>query len=289
MDILGLEDNVIRWLDGSDALGANRFAVLGNPAMHSLSPTIQTRFAKSFGDTIDYRAVNVPESCFENVVKRFFDGGGTGLNITAPFKGRAHDIADLKAARADFAKAANVLWQDGFGNLVADNTDGHGLRADLELNLNWPIRDQKILIFGAGGAVQGILFSLLEQAPARIHIANRTSARALALANNWGTKVTGSGFDSLPDLPWDLVINSVSSSWTEEILVLPALKECAQTKGYDLLYGKASAAFFSWARTQRFGAVSDGLGMLVEQAAESYRLWRGSSPETRSIIEALRI
>jgi shikimate dehydrogenase len=266
----------------------DRYVVIGNPVSHSLSPAIHASFAKAEGEAIDYRALLVPLGEFAGHARRFFDAGGRGANVTLPFKVDAFDFADEKSERAQLAGAANVLSQRE-GRIEADNTDGAGLVVDLTANLRVQLRGRRVLMLGAGGAARGVIAPLLELRPACLVIANRTSGRAREIAQRFAAlgPVEAAGLDEIPRQPYDLVINATSTSTRGESLALPAHVLGAGTLAYDMAYGLSARAFLDQAR--RFGArACDGLGMLVEQAAESYLLWRGRRPATRPVLEELR-
>ena len=270
----------------------DRFAVVGNPIGHSLSPAIHTAFAQQTNQAIDYRTALVEVDLFEQWVHQFFDEGGHGLNVTLPFKTRAFALANQASPRAQAAEAANFLMRDEAGDIIADNTDGRGLVADMTVNAGWPLHDARILILGAGGAVRGVLPALLAEAPQCVFVANRTPERAQQLAERWSSDaiaVSGGGYHDVPLVAWDVVINGTSTGLSNQ---MPALSSsmifAPQCRGYDMAYGRAPTPFMAWAREQGVAEVMDGLGMLVEQAAESFFLWRGEYPETPSVVSSLR-
>ena len=267
-----------------------RFAVLGNPIAHSKSPEIHGKFAAECGHEIDYQRVLVNAGQIDTVVTDFFTAGGVGLNVTAPFKGEAFALAQVRTPAAVDAQAANTLWQDDQGRICAHTTDGSGLLRDLEVNLGWGITDANILLLGAGGAMRGIVSALCEQIPRSIHVANRTTQRAFDLIRLFEGrgKLTASGLDAIPKTPWDLVINGLSSGWQEGFpdIAIPAL--AATASAYDLIYSDQPTAFIQWSDNRGFKKTSDGLGMLVEQAADSYAIWHGERPETAGVLADLR-
>ena len=224
---------------------------------------------------------------FASACDEFFNNGGKGLNVTVPFKQQACAYADRISERAKLAQAANTLsCKDGL--IYADNTDGAGLTQDMEERLKWPIAGQRILILGAGGAVRGVLKPLLDRNPAEIVIANRTEAKALALADDfsvYGT-VKGRNFSALQG-SFDLIINATSASLTGKLPAVPNSIIKPQSRVYDMAYGNEDTVFIAWAKSMGAGACSDGLGMLVGQAAESFFIWRGVRPETAAVIEQL--
>jgi len=267
-----------------------RFAVLGNPIKQSRSPFIHSAFAAQCDLALTYRAVRVDLDDFERCARAFFEGGGVGLNITVPFKERAAALAATLTPRAERAGAANTLYRDPDGRICGDNTDGIGLVRDMIANLGWRVQGLDLLIIGAGGAVRGILELLLREQPARIHIVNRTVERAQALVDEFGGlgTLTAGSFDALEDCQFDLLINASSASLQGEMPPLaPGLlrEKCCC---YDLSYGAEPTAFMRWAAQHTAWAVSDGLGMLVEQAAESFYVWHHQRPETRPVIQDLR-
>lgn len=267
------------------------FAVLGNPIKHSKSPIIHKAFAAQFDEDIQYRALRVDVEDFEETVGRFFEAGGAGLNVTVPFKERAYAMAAEVSDRARRAGAANVLVCNEAQQLLADNTDGVGMIRDMVANQGWQIGGRRTLILGAGGAVRGILEPLLRERPAEVFIANRTSARGQSLAAEFadiGVPISGGGLGDWPDQPWDLIINGTSAGLTGELPDLGDVQLSDRCCCYDMLYGAAPTPFMRWAASHAVWAVSDGLGMLVEQAAESYWLWRRRRPETRPVIQHIR-
>ncbi len=269
-----------------------RFAVVGNPIEHSLSPLIHSSFAQQSGRQIDYRAELVDLDTFETWVTAFFQQGGRGLNVTLPFKTRAYELAHEVSDRARAAGAANFLAQNAAGQILADNTDGKGMVTDMTDNAGWLLNGARVLVLGAGGAVKGVIPSLLQAAPECIVVANRTAARAEALASEWinqSIPVSGGSYELALTTPWDVVVNGTSTGLSNEMPALPAEVILAEgCRCFDMAYGKGPTPFMSWGADQGATAVRDGLGMLVEQAAESFCLWLGDYPETRPVISALR-
>ena len=270
----------------------DRFAVVGNPIGHSLSPTIHSAFAQQTNQAIDYQAVLIAVDVFEQWVQQFFDEGGHGLNVTLPFKTRAFALADQATPRAQAAGAANFLMCDEAGSIIADNTDGKGLVTDMTVNAGWPLRDTRILILGAGGAVRGVIPALLAEAPHCVFVANRTPDRAQQLAEQWASNavpVSGGGYHEVPTEPWDVIINGTSTGLSNEMPAIPdSMAFAPLCRAYDMAYGRAPTPFMAWASARGVAEVLDGLGMLVEQAAESFFLWRGEYPETISVVSSLR-
>lgn len=268
------------------------YAVFGNPIEHSLSPTIHQQFAAQFDAAITYDKQLVDVDGFDAAASAFFAAGGAGLNITAPFKSDAYNFADQLSDRAALAGAVNTLIARS-GLIEGENTDGCGLLNDLSQNLNWPLRDKRILVLGAGGAVRGVLAPLINAQPASIVIANRTVSKAEQLidlfsanAHDSSTSLAAHAYNDLPTT-FDVIINATSASLGGSELSLPAgLFDHAYC--YDMVYGKTPTAFLQQAASQGAKSIADGLGMLVEQAAESFFLWRGSRPQTAPVIRAIR-
>ena len=273
--------------DNTDA--RDEYAVMGNPIAHSKSPRIHSLFAQQTGEPIHYRAILVEVGKLPEAVADFVAGGGKGLNITVPFKRDAWELVDERSRRAERAGAVNTIKIEP-GRLFGDNTDGVGLVNDLRHNLQIPLQDRRILLMGAGGAARGVLAPLLEQEPALLVIANRTPERAVDLAAEFadlGT-VQGCGFDALENLQFDVLINATAASLQGDLPPLPDGIVAEGACAYDMMYGARPTAFMKWAQWQGAEKVSDGLGMLVEQAAESFYIWRGVRPETRPVIAQLR-
>jgi shikimate dehydrogenase len=268
----------------------DRYAVMGNPVAHSLSPAIHGEFARRHRQRMVYEAIQVDPGGFAQAVGNFQAAGGRGLNITLPFKQQAHALVDERSARATRAGAVNTV-AFGPGGSFGDNTDGAGLLRDLTANLGIAIRSRRVLLLGAGGAARGVLGPLLDQGPAELVIANRTADRADELRGLFApaaaTRLTSCGFDGLGGRAFDLLINATSASLNDQSLPLPASVLAPGCCCYDMVYGAGPTAFVRWAG--RHGArAADGLGMLVEQAAESFALWRGLRPETVPVIAWLR-
>lgn len=268
----------------------DKYAVIGNPIEHSRSPEIHAAFAIQTGETIEYgRILGDPEN-FPGDVRRFLAEGGRGLNVTVPFKEQAWRLADELSPRAHTAGAVNTLIRLENNLLRGDNTDGVGLVRDLRVNQGFRFEAKRILMLGAGGAVRGVMRPLLEQRPKRVIIANRTEAKAYSLAQGLAQygQVAGCGFDDLEGMQFDLIINGTAAGLSGEA---PAIPGDLLAKGgwcYDMLYSSASTPFQIWGREHRAARSLDGLGMLVEQAAESFQLWRGVLPETAPVIAMLR-
>jgi shikimate dehydrogenase len=264
----------------------DRYAVAGNPVSHSLSPRIHALFARAMGDAIEYTTLLV-EGTFEASARAFFGSGGRGLNVTLPCKVDALAFASRASERARVAGAANFLAARGNG-IEADNTDGAGLVADLERNARFAIAGKRILLVGAGGAARGVMAPLLEARPAMLVVANRTAARAAELARRFAARgaVRGVGLDAIPHESFDLLLNATSTSVHGEPFPLPREAMARGALAYDMAYGAPARSFVDLARGAGFAAC-DGLGMLVEQAAESFQLWRGHRPETAPVLAEL--
>ncbi len=267
-----------------------RYAVMGNPVAHSKSPAIHKLFAHQFSHNIEYIALWVDTDGFVDAVQQFRAEGGKGFNITVPFKLEAFELADNLSDRAKLAGAVNTIRFEPDGKIFGDNTDGTGLVHDLTKNLNVQLRGKKILVLGAGGAVHGVLGPLLKQNPAMLVIANRTLSKAKDLAQTFASygKVEAVGYDDLVGKRFDVVINGTSASLKGEMPPLPVNLFANNAVAYDMMYGDKPTPFLEWAMLHDAATAADGLGMLVEQAAESYLLWRGVRPETKHVIAALR-
>jgi shikimate dehydrogenase len=267
----------------------DHYAVIGNPIAHSKSPEIHAAFARQTGQRMDYgRLLGSPED-FAGDVRAFVADGGRGLNVTVPFKQQAWALLADRSERAEAAGAVNTIIVLDDGRLRGDNTDGVGLVRDLADNNGFACAGKRVLLLGAGGAARGVLGALLDAGPAALTIANRTAHKAVALAQAVGDqRVDGRGLDALAGHSFDLIINATSSGLDGAVPDLPEGVLAAGGWAYDMLYGDAPTPFCCWAEAQGAVRVLDGLGMLVEQAAESFRLWRGVRPETGPVIAALR-
>ncbi len=268
------------------------YAVVGNPISHSKSPRIHSLFASETGEPVEYTAIQAPLDDFAGTVRQFFERGGKGLNVTVPFKEEAWKLADRRTERAQNAGAANTLYLDDEGRLTADNTDGCGIVRDLVVNHGVVLGQARILVLGAGGAVRGVLGPILAEHPAAITIANRTVAKADALVKLFKpvageTALSACGFEQ-PREPFDVIINGTSASLQGDLPPLSPEVLGEQTVVYDMMYSLQTTTFNQWALEQGAQNVHDGLGMLVEQAAESFRIWRGVNPATGPVIEELR-
>lgn len=268
----------------------DQYAVFGNPVKHSKSPQIHAAFAEQTGQELHYRAHKVEIGRFAEAARQFFGNGGKGLNITVPFKLDAFGFADDLSGRARQAGAVNTLAMEENGRIYGDNTDGVGMVRDIHENLGWELQDRRILILGAGGAVRGILGPLLKQRPRHILIANRTVEKARELAGQFAElgEVNGCHYSDLAGGQFDLIINGTSTSMSGELPPLPSFILSNEGCAYDMMYAAQPTPFMSWAASETAWAVSDGLGMLVEQAAESFCIWRGVRPDTRPVIDMIR-
>ena len=272
----------------------DQYAVFGNPIEHSKSPQIHRQFAEQNQQSISYNKQLVPEGGFNSAADAFFGSNGKGLSVTVPFKQDAYRYADHTTDRARRAGAVNTLALQTDGKVLGDNTDGVGLVTDIKHNLGWEIRHKRVLILGAGGAVRGILEPLLAEQPQHIVIANRTVDKALQLAKQFAELgyLLGCGYDMLAEQSFDLIINGTSAGLQGQLPPLPD-SLLATDNGtvnsvcYDMMYGAQPTVFVQWAQ-QRGALASDGLGMLVEQAAEAFALWRGVRPQTDNVMQSLR-
>lgn len=268
----------------------DRYAVFGQPINHSKSPRIHQLFAEQTGQALLYTAREVSAEQFTSTAEAFFAQGGKGLNCTVPLKELAWAWATHKTERAQLSKAVNTLTVQADGSVLGDNTDGCGLVTDLLVNHGIALTGARILLLGAGGASRGILAPILEQSPASVLIANRTVNKAAVLATEFVHKgaISGCGFtDLIACTPFDVILNATSASLSGQLPPLPVGLLAEQGVCYDLAYGNEPTAFVRWGRQQQALKSLDGLGMLVEQAAEAFFIWRGVRPETQSVIALL--
>jgi shikimate dehydrogenase len=268
----------------------DRYAVIGNPIAHSKSPQIHTAFARQTGEALEYDRILAQAERFSQTVEDFFAAGGRGLNVTVPFKEAAWRLADECSPRAELAQAVNTLIPLSDGRLRGDNTDGAGLVRDLAKNQGFDFVGRRVLLLGAGGAARGVLRPLLDTGLAELTIANRTAdkARELAAATGQAAVVRGCGLPDLAGGSFDLIVNATSAGLTGEVAPIP--DTCLARHGwvYDMVYGDSPTPFCRWGLERGAARALDGLGMLVEQAAESFRLWRGVRPDTAPVIAKLR-
>lgn len=267
----------------------DNYAVFGQPISHSKSPRIHTLFAEQTGQLMDYAAQEVSAENFTAATTDFFAEGGKGLNCTVPLKELAWQYADQLTERARLAKAVNTLTRQADGSILGDNTDGIGLLNDLTVNHGITLKGVKILILGAGGATRGIVPPLQEQQPSSLIIANRNIGKAQAIAADFAAlgKVQACDYASLMDRQFDLIINATSASLSGDLPPLPAALLKAGGSCYDLAYANQATAFVTWGLTNNAAHSLDGLGMLVEQAAEAFFIWRGVRPHTAPVIGLL--
>jgi shikimate dehydrogenase len=267
----------------------DRYAVIGNPIEHSKSPLIHAAFARQTGQDLSYGAILGPLDGFAATVAKFRSEGGKGMNITVPFKVEAWQAANRLTERARLAQAVNTLKFGDNGEIYGDNTDGAGLVRDITLNLGCRLEGKTILLMGAGGAARGVLLPLLEQRPAALFIVNRTADKARELQGQFSAygHIESGGYPDLAGRRFDAVINATSSGLSDELPPLPPGIFASGALAYDMMYGRETP-FLAFARKNGASVVADGLGMLVEQAAESFFLWRGVRPETAPVIGQLR-
>ena len=266
-----------------------RYCVFGNPIGHSKSPAIHARFAEQTGEAIIYEARLAPLDGFAGSVRSFIAEGGLGANVTVPFKEEAFRLCSGHSERARLAGAVNTLSFSN-GEVLGDNTDGAGLVRDLAINLKLPLKGRRILLLGAGGAARGALAPLLEEAPELLVVANRTAGKAADLAAHFAAlgPTHGCGYADLAGQCFDIVINATSASLNGEVPPLPSGIFCNGALAYDMMYGKGDTPFLASASAQGVSKLADGLGMLVEQAAEAFFLWRGVRPQTAPVLGELR-
>lgn len=263
---------------------SERYAVIGHPVAHSMSPEIHAEFARATGQEMEYGRIEAPLDGFAAAVDAFRAAGGRGLNVTLPFKGEAWAYAMRVSERARVARAVNTLRFEGVES-CGDNTDGIGLVRDLTQNLGFVLQGRRVLLMGAGGAAQGVIGELLAAGIAELVIANRTVGKAQALAARF-SGAAGCGYEALAGRRFDLVVNATSAGLTGEAPALPRTLFAAGALAYDMVYGR-DTPFLAAARA--LGArACDGLGMLVEQAAESFFLWRAVRPDTQAVLAGLR-
>ncbi len=274
---------------GSPPDAADQYGVVGHPIAHSWSPFIHGMFAKATAQNLVYRLFDIPAEDFRRESLRLFAGGVRGLNVTLPHKQAAAELVNELTPRAERAGAVNTIAFFENTSLLGDNTDGLGLTADLERNLAINLAGKRVLILGAGGAVRGVLAPLMERDLSEIVIANRTPDRARKLAAEFADlgQISGCGFADAGGAPYDLIINATSASLQGEMPVMPAGLIGEETICYDMAYGRGHTPFTSWAKSLHAARATKGWGMLVEQAAESFLLWRGIRPDTRPVLEAL--
>ncbi|WP_168012501.1 shikimate dehydrogenase [Halomonas salinarum] len=270
---------------------SDRYCVFGHPIGHSKSPQIHTAFAAQSGEAMEYTAIEAPKDDFAGAWRDFVAAGGRGANVTVPFKEDAYRLCEVLSPRARRAGAVNTLVLGKDGRTFGDTTDGIGLVRDLKHH-GVTLAGARVLVLGAGGAVRGVIEPLLAEGPAEVLIANRTAEKASGLAKDFAaltdgqTRLHGSGFDAVP-AHFDVVINGTSASLGGDLPPLPEDVFAPGATAYDMMYGAAPTVFLAWA-AERGARPVDGLGMLVEQAAESFYQWRNRRPDTAPVREMLR-
>ena len=267
----------------------DRYAVIGNPISHSKSPLIHAAFAHQTHQAIRYDALLSPLDSFQATVRHFQEQGGKGLNITVPFKLEAYQLATRLTDRAASAQAANTLKFDQ-QEILGDNTDGAGLVRDIERNLGIPFANKRILLMGAGGAARGVILPMLQQQPSLLAIANRTPEKARALEQLFSAhgQLMTSDYATLRTQQFDIIINATSASLNDALPELPPELFEGTMLVYDMMYGPDLTRFLKYAQQHGAQRLADGLGMLVEQAAESFFIWRGIRPQTHPVISMLQ-
>src|SRR5471032_52658 len=271
-----------------------QYAVIGNPIGHTKSPLIHGLFAEETQQDMSYTAIEgplAPQDAFAETVRAFIAGGGKGMNVTAPFKLKAFAMADERSERAALAGAANALiFRDG--RIIAENFDGVGLVRDIEVNLKLPMAGKRVLLLGAGGAVRGALLPFIAAQPAELVVANRDIEKVKALVAQVasGDSLVACGYGGLENMGrFDLVVNATSASLTGELPPVPPGVFSPTGTAYELAYGKGLTPFLRLARNAGVLSIADGVGMLVEQAAEAFAWWRGVRPQTRAVIDLLTV
>lgn len=268
----------------------DQYTIIGHPVDHSLSPAIHTAFARQTGQAMHYGRIDAAPGEFAASLREFLATGGRGLNVTLPFKEEAHGLCHVLSARAKKARAVNTIFVHEDSTLAGDNTDGIGLVRDLKQNRHLVLKNKRVLLLGAGGAARGVLPALLDEKPARIYIANRTPERARKLTERMADDhVQGGGYEDIGTTTFDLVVNATSASLTGALPPLP--RDCLEPGAtcYDLHYSDRPTVFMLWGEQEGAGHVLDGWGMLVEQAAEAFHIWRGVRPDTAALIATHRI
>ncbi|HDY84086.1 MAG TPA: shikimate dehydrogenase [Methylophaga sp.] len=267
----------------------DHYAVIGNPISHSKSPFIHSEFAKQTGQNLDYIARKIPIDELAVGLRQLQTEGFKGINITVPFKEEAWQQVSDKSAHAERAGAINTIIFNDDGSLTGDNTDGIGLCRDLTNNHQIELKGKRLLLLGAGGAARGVIEPLLKYQPSSLFIANRTASKALDLSTLFAKfgSIKGGGYDELSG-SFDVIINATAASLNGEVPPLPADILASDGVCYDMMYSDNDTAFISWAKRHNVAKAIDGLGMLVEQAAEAFRLWRGVQPDTQQVIAQIR-
>lgn len=267
----------------------DRYAVIGNPIAHSKSPFIHTAFAQQTRQDLTYAALLAPQGGFAETVDAFRRQNGKGMNVTVPFKLDAHRYATELTERAQLAQAVNTLKFEE-NRILGDNTDGAGLVQDITVNLNTPISGKRILLMGAGGAARGVILPVLQHRPAMLAIANRTPQKALDLQQQFAaySQIKAGAYMDFAGTHFDIVINATAASLNDELPQLPEAVFARDALAYDMMYSTEPTRFLNYAARQGVRQLADGIGMLVEQAAESFYLWRGVRPDTQAVIAQLK-
>lgn len=268
----------------------DNYAIIGHPIGHSKSPLLHSLFAKQTGEQIRYELIDSPLDAFAKSLNTFRHAGGKGCNVTVPFKQQAWQLADESSDHANLAKAANTLWFTDDGLIHATNTDGIGLIRDITQNQHYDLQNRRVLLLGAGGAARGAIKCLLDQQPELLMVANRTVEKAHILESIFKPygNIKGCGFAELNGEQFDLVINATSANLSNQKLTLPEKLFTKNGWAYDMMYSATPTLFLQWAKRHGATRCVDGLGMLVEQGAESFYIWRGLRPETKPILNQLR-
>jgi shikimate dehydrogenase len=269
----------------------DRYAVIGNPISQSKSPLIHGSFAQATGQDLTYERIEGPLDGFVAAVLAFRDSGGRGMNVTAPFKLQAFELANERSERAQLAGAANTLKFEPDGRVLAENFDGIGLVADIARNLHMPLKGKRVLMLGAGGAVRGALLPFLAEQPAELVLANRDADKARRLATEFGRQgaLRGGGYADIGSGAFDIVLNATSASLRGELPPVPPGVFSRDGLAYELAYGKGLTPFLRLAQDAGVKRLADGVGMLIEQAAEGFLWWRGVRPDTWPVIEKMTI
>lgn len=267
----------------------DQYVVMGNPIQHSKSPIIQMAFAEQTQQAMEYTSLLVPLNKFNQSCDQFFQCG-QGCNITVPFKEQAYEYADVLTDRANYAGAVNTLKKQTDGSILGDNTDGVGLVTDIVINHQGQLRNNRILILGAGGAVRGVLGPILAEQPTLVVVANRTESKAVSLAEKFKAvgNIEAREFQHLVGHKFDFIINGSAASLAGEVPPIPDSIVTADTWCYDMMYSQELTPFNRWASDLGAAKWIDGLGMLIEQAAEAFYVWRHIRPETAPVIQRFR-
>jgi shikimate dehydrogenase len=270
---------------------SDRYAVIGNPIQQSKSPLIHASFARATQQDLVYGRIEGPLDGFAEAVRTFQRSGGRGMNVTAPFKLQAFELADERSERAQQAGAVNALKFEADGRILAENFDGIGVTRDIASNLGLPLAGKRVLVLGAGGATRGLLMPFLAQGPAELVIANRDAAKATQLAQAFAAHgpIRGGAYADIGPGHFDLVVNATSASLRAELPPVSPEAFAIDGLAYELAYGKGLTPFLRLAQSAGVKRLADGVGMLIEQAAEAFVWWRGVRPDTRALIEQMTI